>query len=761
MFDTAGPGYNNHTLDFGFIIPDTPLVAVGNRVWLDDGKGGGTARDGIVNGTELGIGNVEVQLYPSTGVSGTPIKTTMTAANGCYLFDNLAPGNYIIHIPAGQFAEGSPLFDLISSLPEGGDTPDDDNADENGQNTPVNGGISSTIINLVIGSEPINEPSRSLCASTQPDANENMTVDFGFTPKDPQPVAVGNRVWLDNGAGGGIAGDGIVNGTELGIGNVEVQLYPITGVSGTPIKTTATTATGCYLFDNLVEGNYIIHIPASQFVEGGPLFDLFSSLPEGGDTPDDDNVDENGQNIPVNGGISSTVINLMVGGEPSNEPSRNLCASTQPDANENMTVDFGFTQQVPGIRIIKKTNGQDANKPVLPGVPQIPPGDPVTWTYEVTNTGTVSFAKQDVVVTDSHDNVNPVFDSELKGNGDDNLDPGEVWLYKATGTAGVVGPPELPNSIPTLWGVDEQQNALFSVDDYTKIPGGAAAAGLTIYGPLRYTNLDGVTLDIGKDIGSFTIDTDNVAYMAYNRNLDPGGNLEPLKAPVLMRFPLINASTVGNNIVEVIGSIPIPGFDIRPSVDDNISGISFDPSTGKLYALYRVTDGPKPDKLLIVSKEDASLIKDLGEMRNNALGVVVEDGEALEFDQFGNLFVSDNLEDHLYQVDPQTGQIISVVDNNQRGGLTGIGPLLKTEGLAWDPLTDITVATDDENDHFYLQTLENGNNVSLGSLPGLMDVEAIDFLISCYMNVGKVTATVTAGEASSSVSDTDPSHYCN
>ena len=406
--------------------------------------------------------------------------------------------------------------------------------DENGQNTPVNGGISSTIINLMVGGEPINEPSRSLCASTQPDANENMTVDFGFTPPKLPPVAVGNRVWLDDGAGGGSAGDGIVNGTEMGIGGVEVQLYPGTGVSGTPIKTTATTANGCYLFDDLVPGNYIIHIPASQFTEVGPLLGLFSSSPEGGDTPDDDNADENGQNTLVNGGISSTIINLMVGAEPINEPSRSLCASTQPDANENMTVDFGFfVAERLCISIIKETNGQDG--------PQIPPGQPVTWTYEITNCGAVSFPKEDIKVTDSRGEI-PVFDSELQGNGDENLDPGEIWLYKAEGIAEEVGPPQ--GTIPTLWGVDEQRNELFSVDDYTEIPNGAAAAGLTIYGPLYYTNLDGVTQDIGKDIGSFTIDTDNVAYVAYNKNLDQGGGKDPLKAPVMLRFALQDASTV-------------------------------------------------------------------------------------------------------------------------------------------------------------------------------------------------------------------------
>jgi hypothetical protein len=531
----------------------------------------------------------------------------------------------------------------------------------------------------------------------------------------------------------------------------------------TPLATTTTGADGCYLFDFLEPGDYIVHIPASQFSEGSPLFGHFSSLPEGGDTPDDDNVDENGQNTLVNGGVSSTVINLAVGAEPVDEISRSLCASAQPDENENMTVDFGFAPrpEQPDISITKYTNGQDANEPILPGVPRIAPGETVTWTYEVTNTGSTSFAKQDVIVTDSHDDVNPVFDSELSGNGDDNLDPDEVWLYKATGTAGVVGPPQSSNSVPMLWGVDEQRNELFSVDDYTEIPNGAAAAGLTIYGPLYYTDQDGVTQDIGKDIGSFTIDSDNVAYVAYNKNLDQGVGLPPLKAPVMLRFALKDASTVQNNVAEVIGSIPIPDFDISSAVDDNISGMSFDPTTGKLYALYRVTDGPTPDRLLLVSKEDASLIKDLGEMSNDTLGAIVEDGEAIEFDHSGKLYVSDNWDDHLYQVDPQTGQIMSIVDNDELGGLTGVGPQLKTEGLAWDPLTDTMVATDDRNDLFYIQTLEDGNNRSLGSLPGLLDVEAIDFLISCYMNVGTVTATVTAGGVTDTVSDSDPSHYCN
>jgi hypothetical protein len=89
----------------------------------------------------------------------------------------------------------------------------------------------------------------------------------------------------------------------------------------------------------------------------------------------------------------------------------------------------------PGITIVKKTNGADANDPNGADVPNIKPGDPVTWTYIVTNTGGTSVPKADVKVTDNTTGVTPTFSSEQSGNGDQIFDPGEVWIYTATGTA--------------------------------------------------------------------------------------------------------------------------------------------------------------------------------------------------------------------------------------------------------------------------------------------------------------------------------------
>ena len=53
------------------------------------------------------------------------------------------------------------------------------------------------------------------------DANSDLTIDFGFF----RPMSLGNRVFMDNGAGGGIYNNGILDGTESGIGGVTVELF--------------------------------------------------------------------------------------------------------------------------------------------------------------------------------------------------------------------------------------------------------------------------------------------------------------------------------------------------------------------------------------------------------------------------------------------------------------------------------------------------------------------------------------------------------
>ena len=68
---------------------------------------------------------------------------------------------------------------------------------------------------------------------------------------------------------------------------------------------------------------------------------------------------------------------------------------------------------VPGIDIEKFTNGVDADTEAK--APEIAPGDVVTWTYKVTNTGTLAFSASEVIVSDDNGTPgNKAFDdSEL------------------------------------------------------------------------------------------------------------------------------------------------------------------------------------------------------------------------------------------------------------------------------------------------------------------------------------------------------------
>ena len=115
------------------------------------------------------------------------------------------------------------------------------------------------------------------------------------------------------------------------------------------------------------------------------------------------------------------------------------------DPSHYCTADFTFT---------KKTNGQDADDPNGPK-PVITAGDPVTWTYEVTNTGNAAATSADITLTDSVlgdlvlAGVNQAGVSGPTGDANNNglLDAGETWTYTVTGVATVVNQGD-PGAVP-------------------------------------------------------------------------------------------------------------------------------------------------------------------------------------------------------------------------------------------------------------------------------------------------------------------------
>ena len=128
-------------------------LALGDLVWWDqDGipqTDGPTDKDGIQNlpgsatpGSETPVPNVPVYLFAgacdllantsnySAGIGA--LQTTMTDANGLYLFDHLLPGSYCIVIPSSAFQTGGPLAGANTSpVGAGGDPAADSNGLEN------------------------------------------------------------------------------------------------------------------------------------------------------------------------------------------------------------------------------------------------------------------------------------------------------------------------------------------------------------------------------------------------------------------------------------------------------------------------------------------------------------------------------------------------------------------------------------------------------------------------------------------------------
>gem|GEM_PF-2088673 len=218
---TLAGGENNPDIDAGFFVP----AVIGNYVWLDENG------DGVQDAGEPGIPGVTVTLRDS---GGNVVGTTVTDADGGYIFTNLPAGTYTVTVtPPAGFEQ---TFD-------------------------ADGIATADTTSVTVGA-----------------GEENLDQDFGYnynTPAEtdnPSPGAtagVGDRVWLD------ADGDGIQDPGEAGIGGVTVKLLTddnadgvYGGIGDNVATTTDTDSAGNYFFDGLDAGAYVVMVDGATLPAG-------------------------------------------------------------------------------------------------------------------------------------------------------------------------------------------------------------------------------------------------------------------------------------------------------------------------------------------------------------------------------------------------------------------------------------------------------------------------------------------------------------
>ena len=207
-------------VDFGY---RQPPGSIGDRVWNDvDGDG---VQDG---GVEVGLNNVTVRLFDS---GGGLVATEITSGDGMYLFEDLPADDYTVLVDNTTLPVGfAQTFDITPPL--------DDQA------------------SVTLGID-----------------EDRDDVDFGY---QQQAGSIGDRVWND------LDGDGVQDGTEVGINDVTVRLFDS---GGGLVDTDVTSGDGDYLFENLPPDTYTVVVDASTLPVGFvQTFDVEAPLDNQADT---------------------------------------------------------------------------------------------------------------------------------------------------------------------------------------------------------------------------------------------------------------------------------------------------------------------------------------------------------------------------------------------------------------------------------------------------------------------------------------------
>ncbi|QDU19434.1 SdrD B-like domain-containing protein [Urbifossiella limnaea] len=218
----GSPLNDRRDVDFGF----RGTASLGDTVFLDSNGNG--RQDG---GAEVGIPGVGVSLFFDRNADGdfadagedVALATATTGAGGLYSFTSLAAGNY--QVVFGTTAGGVTYTRTVQDSAVATDATDSD-AD------PVTGRTGTYAL---------------------ANGDNNITADAGLYV----PVSLGDRVYYD------LNGDGVQQGTELGIPGVGIQVVwhgpdGVFGGGDDQTGNTTTGANGIWSVGNLPPGSYTV-----------------------------------------------------------------------------------------------------------------------------------------------------------------------------------------------------------------------------------------------------------------------------------------------------------------------------------------------------------------------------------------------------------------------------------------------------------------------------------------------------------------------
>ncbi|PJI86372.1 cadherin domain-containing protein [Yoonia maricola] len=240
---TVTAGETTPNVDAGITDPGT--ATLGGRVFMD-------ADGNDVDDTEMGVADVTVTLLDADGET---VATTTTGADGSYLFEDLAAGDYTVVFPTD--VDGK----LLVGQDVGGDDTVDSDADQTtGATAPVSVGIGDDI----------------------------RDVDAGVA--DPGTATLGGVFFVDADQ------DDVESADDTAVSGATVQLV----LAGVVVATTTTGADGSYLFEDLDAGEYSV-------IFTNPGDQVFVAPNAGADDTIDSDAVDNGDGTATTGPITVAI----------------------------------------------------------------------------------------------------------------------------------------------------------------------------------------------------------------------------------------------------------------------------------------------------------------------------------------------------------------------------------------------------------------------------------------------------------------------